>query len=305
MTREKKSNIPASILARLLARSKKTGDEYQTVLTAYVCERFLFRLAASPVLDRFVLKGAMLLRIWSNHPYRMTRDLDLLRRGDATAEVIRRDIESICRIPVDPDGLDFDTTSIQLEAIRAEDEYVGTRVTMRVYCGKARIAMQVDIGVGDTVYPPPALHHYTSLLGMPEPEVFAYAPESAIAEKLEATLVLGDRNSRIKDFFDLRYFAQNFTFDRKILTEAIRSTFARRNTPIPPEDPIGLTDVYWDNPMRPSQVRAFARRSGLEAGTENGKEILAVIRPFLVPLLDDLRRDVAKDGTWPPGGPWG
>jgi hypothetical protein len=70
MTREKKSNIPGSILARLLVRSKKTGDEYQTVLTAYVCERFLFRLAASPVRDRFVLKGAMLLRIWSDHPYR-------------------------------------------------------------------------------------------------------------------------------------------------------------------------------------------------------------------------------------------
>lgn len=148
MTRE---NVPASILDRLLVRSKKTGDEYQTLLTAYVCERFLFRLAVSPVRARFVLKGAMLLRIWSDHPYRMTRDLDLLRRGDATAEAIRRDIESICRMPVDPDGLDFDTTSIQLEATRAEDEYVGTRVTMRVYCGKARIALQVDIGVGDSV----------------------------------------------------------------------------------------------------------------------------------------------------------
>jgi Domain of unknown function (DUF1814). len=200
-----------------------------------------------------VLQGAMLLRVWSDHPYRMTRDLDLLRRGDGTAEAIRRDFETICTMPVEPDGLDLDTTSIQLEPIRAEDEYVGTRVTMRVYCGKARIALQVDIGVGDSVYPSPALQHYTTLLGMPEPEVFAYAPESAIAEKLEATLVLGDRNSRIKDFFDLRYFAQSFAFDRKVLTEAIRSTFARRSTPIPPDDPIGLTEVYWDNPMRPSQ----------------------------------------------------
>jgi hypothetical protein len=53
MTREKKSNIPASILARLLVRAKKTGDEYQTVLTAYVCERFLSRLAASPATASF------------------------------------------------------------------------------------------------------------------------------------------------------------------------------------------------------------------------------------------------------------
>ena len=304
MTRKTKSNIPASILGRLLVLSKKTGDDYQTILTAYVCERFLFRLAASPVRDRFVLKGAMLLRVWSDHPYRMTRDLDLLRRGDGTAEAIKRDFETVCNVPVEPDGLDLDTTSIQLEAIRAEDEYVGTRVSMLVYCGKARIALQVDIGVGDRVYPAPMLQHYTTLLGMAAPEVFAYAPETAIAEKLEAMLVLGDRNSRIKDFFDLRYFAQHFTFDRRILVEAIRSTFSHRSTPIPPDDPIGLTEIYWQNPMRPSQVRAFARRSGMETGTENGKEILAVIRPFLVPVLDDLRSGVTKDGTWPPGGPW-
>jgi predicted nucleotidyltransferase component of viral defense system len=296
--------MAASVLGRLLTRSKNTGDDYQTILTAYVCERFLFRLSASPVRDRFVLKGAMLLRVWSDHPYRMTRDLDLLCRGEGAAEAIRRDFETICEVLVEADGLEFDTTSIQLQAIRAEDEYVGTRIAMRVYCGKARIALQVDIGVGDSVYPAPKLQHYTTLLGMRRPEVFVYAPESAIAEKLEAMLVLGDRNSRIKDFFDLRYFAQTFTFDRKVLAEAVRSTFARRNTPIPPEDPIGLTDSYWDNPMRPSQVRAFARRSGLEAGMENGKEILAVIRPFLVPVLDDLRRGVANDGTWLAGGPW-
>src|SRR4029077_10898361 len=126
-----------------------------------------------------------------------------------------------------------------IETIRAEDEDVGTRVTMRVYCGKARIALQVDIGVGDSPFPAPSLQRFSTLLGMAEPEVFAYAPESAIAEKLEAMLVLGDRNSRIKDFFDLRYFAQSFTFDRKILAKAIRSTFARRNTPIPSDDPIG------------------------------------------------------------------
>jgi len=54
MTREKKSNLPASVLARLLARSKETGDDYETLLTAYVCERFLFRLAASEDFARAV-----------------------------------------------------------------------------------------------------------------------------------------------------------------------------------------------------------------------------------------------------------
>ena len=89
MTRHEIRNVPASVQARLLTLAKKTGDDYQTLLIAYASERFLFRLGASAVRDRFVLKGAMLLRLWSEHPYRATRDLDLLRRGDGCSRACR------------------------------------------------------------------------------------------------------------------------------------------------------------------------------------------------------------------------
>lgn len=39
-----------------------------------------------------VLKGAMLLRLWSDQPYRATRDLDLLRKGDGSYDAIRMDV---------------------------------------------------------------------------------------------------------------------------------------------------------------------------------------------------------------------
>lgn len=305
MTRDEIRNMPASVLARLLGLAKKTGDDYQTLLVAYASERFLFRLGASALRDRFILKGAMLLRAWSEHPYRATRDLDLLRLGNGSAEAIRRDVEAVCATPVAPDGLEFDLPSMQLEQIRAEDEYAGTRITMRVYCDNVRIPMRIDIGVGDTVFPPPTVQHYSTLLAMPRPEVMAYAKESVIAEKLEAMVVLGDRNSRIKDFFDLWYLARSFGFDRATLARAIRTTFSRRSTPMPGDDPIGLTDTYWENPIRAPQVRAFARRSGIEASPETGKEILAVIRPFLLPVIDDVRSGTSTGGMWPPGGPWG
>ena len=80
--------------ARLLDRARQTGDEYQTLLTAYCFERFLYRLGVSGLRDRFVLKGAMLLRVWSEQPYRATRDLDLLRKGDGSFEAIRADTEA-------------------------------------------------------------------------------------------------------------------------------------------------------------------------------------------------------------------
>jgi hypothetical protein len=92
---------------------------------------------------------------------------------------------------------------------------------------------------------------------------------------------------------------------RITLARAIRGTFASRQLPLPTEEPFGLTAAYWDNPSRPAQIRAFARRAALAVGEEPGREILAVLRPFLLPILDDLRRGAAMSGTWPPGGPWG
>ena len=58
--------------------------------------------------------------------------------------------------------------------------------------------------------------------------MLAYPREAVIAEKFEAMVVLGDRNSRIKDFFDLQYLARRFAFDRAPLVEATRKTFSRR-----------------------------------------------------------------------------
>jgi hypothetical protein len=38
-----KSNLPASIAARLLNRAQETGDVYKTLLTSFCFERFLYR----------------------------------------------------------------------------------------------------------------------------------------------------------------------------------------------------------------------------------------------------------------------
>ena len=221
-------NVAASVMARLLSRSKARGDDYQLLVTAYAFERLLYRLGQSLVRDRFVLKGAMLLRLWSDQPYRATRDLDLLRRGDGSSDAIRADLEAIIATPVPDDGIDFDATRLVLEPMRADDEYVGTRAILPARCGKARLSLQMDLGVGDAVWPEPIVRRYPALLDAPAPEVFAYARETVVAEKLEALVVLGNRNSRIKDFFDLHMLATTFTFDRRELGESVRRTFERR-----------------------------------------------------------------------------
>ncbi|MBI3490682.1 MAG: nucleotidyl transferase AbiEii/AbiGii toxin family protein [Acidobacteria bacterium] len=111
-------NVSASVLARLLERAKRTGDDYQALLSAFASERFLYRLSLSSAADRYVLKGAMLLRVWSDQPYRATRDLDLLRLG--ASEALDADIETICGVAVEDDGLVLDASRIRIESIRDE-----------------------------------------------------------------------------------------------------------------------------------------------------------------------------------------
>jgi len=298
-------NLGASVAARLLRHAKQTGDVYQTLLTSFCFERFLYRLGVSDARERFVLKGAMLLRLWSDQPYRATRDLDLLRKGDSSFEAVRSDVREICAVQVEPDGVVFDPDSIRIEAIRAEDEYAGTRAMLLARCDTARLTLQIDLGVGDSVWPAPRTCVYPALLDFPSPRVLAYPREAVVAEKLEAMVVLGDRNSRIKDFFDLHHLASHFDFDRVTLAEAIRRTFEKRRTPIPKEAPIGLTLAYWENPSRPAQVQAFIRRAGLTAAIELGAdEIVLLLGAFLLPVLDDLRRGARSEGNWVAGGQW-
>jgi predicted nucleotidyltransferase component of viral defense system len=299
-----KTNLAASVAARLLNLARQTGDDYQTLLTSYCLERFLYRLAVSDRRDRFVLKGAMLLRLWSDRPYRATRDLDLLRRGDGGFDAIRDDLRAIVATPTAPDAVDFDGDRIRIEAIRAEDEYAGARATLPVRSGKARLTLQIDMGLGDAVWPAAERCAYPTLLDFPAPELLAYPREAVVAEKLEAMVVLGDRNSRIKDFFDLHHIASRFDFERKTLGEAVRRTFERRRTQIPDDRPISLTRAYWENPSRPMQMRAFARRARISIPEDFADVCARMLDAFLSPILEDLRVGASRAGTWRAGGPW-
>jgi hypothetical protein len=301
---DKNRNLPASVARRLLNRAKQTGDDYQTLFANFCFERFLYRVGTSTVRDRFVLKGAMLLRLWAERPYRATRDLDLLRRGDGSFDAIREDMRTICNTPVEPDSVTFDAGSVRIGTIRAEEEYAGTRATLPARCGTARLNLQIDMGLADSVWPAPEPCAYPALLDFPAPDVLAYPREAVIAEKFEAMVMLGDRNSRIKDFFDLHYLATHFEFDRATLAEAVSRTFTRRGTPIPQIDPIALTPDYWQNPSRPAQVRAFARRARLSVPASPGEEFCRILSAFLLPIVQDLRRGERSNGTWPSGGPW-
>lgn len=293
-----------SVQSRLLRHARAIGVDPNLVLVRYASERLLYRLSRSPHADRFVLKGALLLVAWLGETIRPTRDVDLLGFGNVTSGALAAIFAEICTVDVEPDGITFDLPSIHVAAIRPEDAYGGNRVTLPAFLGRARIRVQVDVGIGDAVTPQPEWLVYPSLLDLPRPRLRAYRRETAIAEKLHAMVVLGSKNSRMKDFFDIHALADRELFDGELLATAIRATFERRQTPIPIGEPLALSPGFAQIEGKSEQWAGFVRRSRLTTAVPDLREVVEQLRTFLGPVLTAIRIDRALPSSWPPGGPW-
>lgn len=297
-------NIGHSVRQRLLEVSKKRRIDFQFCLTHYALERFLYRLSNSLHADKFVLKGALLLMSWTNEPYRPTRDLDLLGFGDATSDNLKTVISEICLSEVASDGLVFDTATLTVEEIREELDYDGYRVKILVYLGKIRIPIQIDIAFGDVISPKSEIFKYPSLLDLPVASVHTYPKETVVAEKLQASVVLGIRNSRMKDFFDLAWLSRLFVFDSKTLVKAIQATFKRRKTDLPVKTPLPLTVAFSSDSGKQTQWRAFLKKNDISYMPADFKIVISELDRFLILPIKHSTEPEVSAMVWAPGGPW-
>jgi len=255
----------ASVHARLLARARERGEDFNLLLTRYGLERFLYRLSVSDARDRFWLKGALLFGLWFDAPHRPTRDADFLGFGEADAAVVAQTIAGVCAIEAD-DAMVYDPGSIRVEEIREGAHYSGLRVSLIGLLNRARCPVQLDIGYGDSVVPGPVDTELPVLLeGMPAPRLRTYPRASVMSEKFEAIVTLGIGNTRMKDYFDLRALALEGRVDDEELAKAIAGTFGRRRTVVPDAVPIGLTDEFAADRTKQAQWNAFLARNRLEA----------------------------------------
>lgn len=303
MSRESGTNVAASIRARLLRLAQEGGEDFQRVLGRYGIERFLYRLGNSPHRDRFALKGATLFTLWTGQTHRPTKDLDLLGRGSSAVADVEAVMQEICEIQ-DQDGIVFDVQSIEGTKIKEDDEYDGVRVKFSAQLAGARIPMQVDIGFGDAVYPEPELATFPVLLPMAAPEIRAYPRESAIAEKLHAMVELDIRNSRMKDFYDVWYMAETWSFEMSGLHGAIAAVFKRRGLALPEGAPFALTADFLNDSQKKQQWNAFISRFNDAGGSPSLNEVGSLLRAFLLPCLyaDSPAETAAR--RWLPGSGW-
>jgi len=279
-------NVAVSVRAKLLAISRKDNRDFNALMLQYFQERFLYRLSISSYKKHFALKGALLFHIYQMPASRPTTDIDFLGMNTANSE------ESITRIFKDiltidcNDGVSFDVSSLTSESIKETDKYKGVRLFCVAYLGVAKRRIHFDIGFGDIIVPEPVTLEYPVILeNQPVPEIIAYTPESAIAEKFEAVVSLGFFTSRMKDFYDIYYMAGNYSFTSDTLKRAINVTFNNRSTNLADHRLI-FSEEFAHDVNKIKQWTAFINR--LNISTEiTYKDCINYLERFISPILDD------------------
>jgi hypothetical protein len=218
--------------------------------------------------------------------------------------VVAAAIREACQQLVVDDGLVFDVESVQTAPINVEKEYEGVRVTFSGRLARAIIHMQVDVGFGDVVVPPPQEIEVPSVLGFPPARLLAYPRETLVAEKLNAMILHDEINSRVRDFLDIWLLSRQFEFAGAELLWAVRATFAARGTAVG-DDPVCFTSSFAEDETRRVMWARFIKRSQIAGAPAKFAEVVQEVAGFAAPLLQAVANDVPFEVTWtPPAGPW-
>lgn len=295
-------NVVASVLTRLRNHSKSSDAPFQQVLQQYAIERFLYRISKSKHAQTVVLKGALLLKTIGIPRSRPTMDIDMLRKGKADQASLVALVKDCATLETEADGLALLPDSLVAEKITKDSEYKGTRILMDARMDNVRLRIQIDFGVGDVMVPGPRMIEYPVFLGGDTIQLLAYPIESAIAEKLQAMVALGDANSRMKDFYDVWICSKYLDFNTDTLFAAIEATFNNRETSPPAEEFEALTTNFVERHR--VQWNAFVKKLGEHELIDAFGKVVEDLKTFAMPVFRSLAHDEKPTQRWKAGTGW-
>jgi len=230
MTADLEKSIKSKLRTIAAEKKRDPADLWQTL----ILERFLVRLSHSAYQDHFVLKGATLLSKYIEIG-RETRDLDFYARNFSNElEKIKLALEQITKIDL-KDG--FSYGEVQISPLMHEHmDYTGAVAVIKVFFGRIRATLNIDIGFGDIVNPVRksiSLTHYSKgALFENSIELACYPKEFIFAEKLETLVYRKQTNSRMKDFHDLHsLILSSHSAPFENLKTIVHAVFDHRQTP--------------------------------------------------------------------------
>lgn len=296
------ADMAVSVLARLKNKAAESGRSYQLCLQLFCQEEFFRRLEKSKYAENLVLKGGLFLYSLTGFDSRVTVDVDfLLRQMPNTPEQLSAILEEIIAAETGNDFITFEIKDIAPIAVAKKYAGIGASLVARIK--NTKTPFSIDFGVGDVIVPKQEKRKIpTQLSDFDSPTVNTYSVETTIAEKIDAILSLMEFSSRMKDYYDVYYIANKFDFDGKILSEALRKTFANREHSFTVEQFEQVMTFDSDDAMQ-KKWKAFTRK--IDTKTDDYSTILKTIKAFLTKPFtaalgktEFLEKWSATDGEW-------
>ncbi len=278
---------------QLRALARTAGRPTIELIQLYALEGMLARIAVSHRSEDLVLKGGMLLAAYGAR--RPTRDLDLLaRRISNEVETVRALVMELASIDLD-DGLEFKTGRATAEVIREGSAYSGVRVTLAARLATAKIALPVDVNVGDPVQPPAKMVRLPRLLNTTPLRVQGYPLTMVLAEKVATAVELGEVNTRWRDFADLYTLRAETKPDGTELAASLDGVAKFRGLQLSPLRPLLVALPQVAQP----RWTAWLRKQGLEDRLPTEfEDVLEAVARFVDPALTEADGTVGR--TWDP-----
>ncbi len=278
-----------SYKTKLKQIARERGVSMDFMMTRFVNECLIRRMASCDWGEKFCVKGGMLLPVWNDgEMFRHTADIDLNGARDGSLADLVTMVEDLADMQSETDGgtLPFlDGISIQKDSIiRKYEKHEGEeggKVEFDVIVGKTRVRARIDVGFGNPVTPGLRTSEYPCLFRddkknpLPMPVIHHYPAETALAEKLHAVAQFGSYNTRIRDFYDMYVLLSRFEFQDEVLGEAIRRSFDNFGREIP-DSFEGLSDEF---AAEKSQIwKKFNAQTNLKTDTPEFQDVVRYIR---------------------------
>jgi hypothetical protein len=296
------SRKAASICRRLLVVARERRRDYRLVVHNYVLERLLWRLSLSPRKERFVLRGSVLLSAWLGDTTRSGTRLALLSRDPVEIETILAPLREI--LSPRKDGIEFSVGTPRAFPARGGAKAAGISIEIAAMLESARIALGIDVGFDDVVFPGPAAINYPTLLGDPAPQLRCYRRETALAEALQQIVVGRTQMPDLLTLRDVFLLIRKFDFEARPLARSIRTTFRRRATVLPASLPAALLVSGGQLRRCQAQWRLLRATDPLLKDVDLAADCLTVIASFFEPVLEAVAAKAFLLGHWQAGGPW-
>ncbi|MEO1427934.1 MAG: nucleotidyl transferase AbiEii/AbiGii toxin family protein [Cyanobacteria bacterium J06632_19] len=264
------------IKKHLIKTANNLNRPLEEILTYHLLESVLRRVADSNYGDELVLRGGMLTRIWVPRERRIAEDVDFLGLYPFDIQITKEKFQTILKNTYFIDEVIFDIDSLEVTGIWLETEYPGARVNINAAFENYQKNIQIDVGFGDPIVPPPQWIDFPTLTTK-NIKLQAVTPETMFGWKLHGLVEQGIKRWRPKDLYDLMLFSSYIQLDETKVRAAISTAFSSRNTNLEEIYYLLSTPEWWDRSKNRGKWKWYIRRKPEQNMPEDFLSIVALV----------------------------